>query len=224
VSKLIQSLKRPPETSAVSSINIIFLEEEYNDLMDGDKEIEIQVQIEDSSNLFAFLKEKAHFTGEKHQIDKYFIPTHRDFTKVRPVKEWLRLRDSSGKFSINYKSWHFEPDGKSNYCDEYETPIDSIEQLEKIFSVLDITEIVVVDKTRRTYLYQNYEFAIDSIKGLGDYVEIEYKGIVGDQKESDITSDMLSFLKTVGCGKIKRNYTGYPFQILFPDEVVFEEQ
>jgi len=35
---------------------------------------------------------------------------------------------------------------------------------------------------------------------------------------------MIKFLKNIGCGKIKRNYVGYPFQLLFPSEVKLEEQ
>jgi len=30
---------------------------------------------------------------------------------------------------------------------------------------------------------------------------------------------MVKFLKDVGCGVIKRNYVGYPFMILYPDEI-----
>jgi len=188
----------------------------------GDKEIEIQVQIENSNKLISFLNKHAKFIGEKHQVDKYFSPAHRNFTKVRPVVEWLRLRDSSGKYSINYKNWHYDKHGRSHYCDEYETPIESLEQLEKIFDALDIKEIVTVDKTRRLYQYQDYEIAIDSIKGLGDFVEIEYKGELGNHKPEDITKKMVNFLKELNCGRITRNYVGYPFQLLFPKEVKFE--
>jgi len=189
----------------------------------GDKEIEIQVQIEHSKDLISFLKKKAKFIGKERQIDKYFSPKHRDFLKVRPVVEWLRLRDSSGKLSINYKNWHVDKEGRSHFCDEYETPIGSIKQLESIFAPLGINQITVVDKTRKIYMYKNYEVSIDSIKGLGDFVEIEYKGKLGKKKPTDITKEMVKFLKDLNCGKISRNYVGYPFQLLFPKEVKIEE-
>lgn len=35
---------------------------------------------------------------------------------------------------------------------------------------------------------------------------------------------MVKFLKNIGVGKIKRNYVGYPSQLLFPDQVKWEEQ
>ena len=84
-------------------------------------------------------------------------------------------------------------------------------------------EIVVVDKIRKTYLYQDYEIAVDSVKGLGDSVEIEYKGEPGSRQAVDIANDMVRLLKQIGCGKITRDYVGYPFQLLFPDEMVAEE-
>lgn len=192
--------------------------------MSDNKEIEIQVQIKNSVNLFSFLEKEADFIGEKHQIDRYFTPAHKNFIEPRPIKEWLRLRDSSGKFSINYKNWHYDANGKSNYCDEYETPIESLEQMENIISALDIKEVVAVDKIRKLYLYQEYEIAIDSIKDLGDFVEIEFKGNANNRDPAEITGEMVTFLKKIDCGNISRNFVGYPFQLLFPKEVVFEEQ
>jgi adenylate cyclase, class 2 len=189
----------------------------------GDREIEIQVQIEKSKDLKSFLKKNAKFIGEEHQVDKYFSPKHRDFLKVRPIVEWLRLRESSGKLSINYKNWHVDKSGRTHFCDEYETLIGSIDQLEKIFAPLDIKQITVVDKLRKIYLYKDYEISLDSIKGLGDFVEIEYKGKSAKVGPSKITKEMVKFLKDLNCGKISRNYVGYPFQLLFPNEVKVEE-
>jgi len=77
---------------------------------------------------------------------------------------------------------------------------------------------------RKVWTCENYEIAIDSVKGLGDFVEIEY---IGKEKKVDpekITEEMVNFLKSIGCGKIKRNYVGYPFQLLFPEEVKYENQ
>lgn len=191
--------------------------------MPNDIETEIQVQVGNSQALLDFLiKNKGEFKGEKRQIDEYFTPVHRDFLAVRPAVEWLRLRDSNGKFFINYKNWHLDENNKSHFCDEYETPINDIEQMRKIFIALDIKPLVVVDKTRKTWTYQDYEIAIDAVKGLGNFVEIEYLGKEASKDPKIITNEMVKFLKDIGCGEIKRNYVGYPFQILFPDEVEYE--
>ena len=187
-------------------------------------EIEIQVSIENSKPLIEFLEKEADFNSEKHQIDEYFSPNHRNFIEVRPVKEWLRLRDSGGKYSITYKNWHYDESGKSHYCDEYETKIEDLTQLKKILDVLNFKSVVRVDKSRKTWIYKDYEIAVDLVKGLGDFIEIEYIGKDEKVDPKKITEEMINFLKKIGCRKIKINYVGYPFQLLFPEEVKFEEQ
>ena len=189
-----------------------------------DIEIENQVKIEDSKSLLEFLKKNAEFQKEQHQIDEYFSPPHRDFIEVRPVKEWLRLRDSGDKHSINYKNWHYDDDGKSQYCDEYETEVEDLNKLRKIIDVLNFKSIVIVDKVRKTWIYKDYEIAIDSVRGLGDFVEVEYVGNDENLDPKKVTEEMVNFLKDIGCGRIERNYVGYPFQLLFPEEVKFEKQ
>ncbi|MDD5040704.1 MAG: class IV adenylate cyclase [Patescibacteria group bacterium] len=186
------------------------------------KEIEIQVRLATADSLIKALEAGGKFRFERQQIDEYYTPPHRDFTSVRPVKEWLRLRDAEGVYSLNYKNWHYDTDGTSNYCDEYETQLLGIEQIRNIFTALRYRKIVTVDKVRKAWLYKNWEVSVDQIAGLGDFVEIEYKGSEHpDPKEE--TDRMVEFLKSLGCRKIERNYLGYPFQLMFPDEVKWEE-
>lgn len=185
------------------------------------REIEIQVRIKTANPLIKKLDTEGSLQYEKRQVDEYYTPVHRDFTSVRPVKEWLRLRDMEGKYSLNYKMWHYEADGKSNYCDEYETPLQDIKQVRSIFTALDYKKIVTVEKKRRAWMYKDWEVSVDRVLQLGDFVEIEYKGNknVNPKEETD---KMVTFLKNLGCNKIERNYLGYPFQLLFPDEVNWE--
>lgn len=191
-------------------------------MADKNIEIEIKVNVENSQPLLEFLEKNGIFQSEKRQIDEYFSPAHKNFVASRPVAEWLRLRDAEGKYSINYKNWHIEEDGKSHYCDEFETIIDSMEKFKKIFSALDFKPLTTVDKVRKTWRYKDYEIAVDSVKNLGDFVEIEYWGEGSDLNPKKITQGMMNFLKEIGCGKIKRNYVGYPFLVLFPDEAEYE--
>lgn len=187
-----------------------------------DIEIEIQVRISETANLQTFLKNEATFKGENYQKDEYFTPSHRNFINKKPVEEWLRLRESN-KNSIVYKNWHYGKNGKSEYCDEYESTVGDTDQLRKIFTALNIKPIITVEKVRRAWQYKNYEIALDQITNLGDFVEIEYKGQITpaiDPKQ--ITTDMIALLKQIGCGKIERNFVGYPFMLLYPNEVKFE--
>ena len=62
-------------------------------------EIELQARIEHLAPLLVFLEKEARFELKTHQRDEYFIPQHRDFLVIRPVQEWLRIRD---KFETSY--------------------------------------------------------------------------------------------------------------------------
>ena len=169
-------------------------------------EIEIQVNVEKIKPLIKFLKSNAVFRAKKHQIDEYFSPIHKDFLGVRPVSEWLRLRNTGKQYSINYKNWHSEKNNKSYYCDELETGIENIDKVRKILVALNFKSIAIVDKVRKIYKYKNFEVAIDSVKTLGDFVEIEYIGKDEKADPKKITAEMINFLKKIGCKKIKRNY------------------
>ncbi len=185
-------------------------------------EIEIQVNIEKNESLLTFLNNNAVFEFETHQIDEYFTQAHRDFTVIKPVAEWLRLRDSNGSYSFTYKNWHYEGE-KSFYCDEYETKIDDLDRLRKTLKALDFKLLITVDKTRKIWFYQDFEVAMDSVKGLGEFVEIEYKGEDKNPDPEKITERMIQFLKEIGCGKIMINNMGYPYLLLFPEEAKYKE-
>ncbi len=180
-------------------------------------EIEIKVRIEKSKPLVDFLEKNASFESETRQTDEYFSPPHRSFISVRPVKEWLRLRNDDGVYSINYKKWHFGRGGTAKYADEFETRIADFEIVRKILEILNFQSLVVVDKKRKIWKYGDYEIALDSVKKLGNFVEIEYIG-KNKTNHKKITDEMIGFLEGIGCGAIERDNVGYPFLLLFPRE------
>jgi adenylate cyclase, class 2 len=185
------------------------------------KEFEIQVRVENLAPLLAELEKNGEFKGEKRQIDEYFSPAHRDFTAVRPVAEWLRLRESGGKATINYKFWNRDEKGRSTYADEQETAVGDIAVLRKIFEILNFRKICTVDKVRKAWQYKQYEIAVDSVQGLGDFVEVEQL-TEEDLPAEKVNGEMIVFLKQIGCGKLERNQLGYPFMLLFKDEIKTE--
>ncbi len=192
--------------------------------MEQNIEVEIQVKVDNSEDLLAFLQKEGRYDGEKRQIDKYYSPEGRDFFRERPLREMLRLRDSSGKFSINYKKINYGSSGTRESSDEYESGVGDIANLEKILTSLGMKMAVVVDKVRRIWNYQNYEICFDRVKGLGDFVEVEYKGQVAGRPTSEIIGEMINFLKRFDCGRIRRSNTVYPFQLMFPKEAAFVEE
>jgi len=185
-------------------------------------EIEIQVQLENIRPLKNFLKQKAKFLKESRQIDYYYTPAHRDFLKKYPAVEWLRLRESDKGNSINYKYWHVDEEDRSHYSDEYESQIEDIGQLKLILKALNFKPIATIDKKRQDYKFKSYIISVAQVKNLGEFVEIEFEGRT-NKRPVQITNEMIAFLKKLGVSKITRNYNGYPYILLFPKKVKYEE-
>lgn len=177
------------------------------------KEIEITVLVRDPNALIEFLEKNTTLKKEKHQVDRYYTPAHRNFIEEKPVREWLRLRQEGESCSLNYKNWHYEPDGKSFYCDEFETKVADLSTVQNIFAAINFIPLVTVSKVRKTYEYNDYEIAFDAVEQLGNFIEIEY---IGNQEvePKQVANDMIIFLKNHGCEIIEQDFDGYPYRLL----------
>jgi len=191
-------------------------------MANNNKEFEIQGNVEHIDALLKYLEDNANFKGKSHILDEYFVPQHRNFLDTKPVEEWLRLRNSEGKQSITYKRWHYNDKGEGLFADEYESQVEDIGQIKKIFETLQFKSILVLDKERKVWECGEYEIAIDDTKGIEEpMVEVEYSGTMDDYET--VNSEMVSFLKKTGSGRIRLNYSGIPIIMLFPDEVKYVE-
>ena len=137
-------------------------------------EIKVKLEKEEYQSLKTFFDKEATLQKHNHQVDTYYEPTYRRFVPENlqeDVNEWLRIGKRGNKIILNYKNWH-----ENKYCDEYEVEIDDDQNLDKIFKSIGMKELTTVDKTRYMYLYLNkYEIALDDVKDLGYFIEIEIK-------------------------------------------------
>lgn len=142
----------------------------------NDTEIEIKIKLDKDS--FLKVREKventAKFVKKVQQSDEYFTPVHRNFVEPKFPFEWLSIRKRGGKAILNYK--HFVPENAEvhTHCDELEAEIKNPEGMKKIFSALNLKSLVTVDKEREVYTYEDeFEIALDVVKDLGYFIEIE---------------------------------------------------
>ena len=174
-------------------------------------ELKIKISKDEYNNLDVFLKNNAQFLTESKQIDKYYQPTHRKFLKDtgEMINEWLRIGIRGNKRILNYKNWH-----NNMYCDEYEVEIDDENNLDKILKVLGMEEIALVDKKRRTYLYQNkYEIALDYVDKLGYFIEIEVKRY--DFSALEEYDNLLKLAKELNLNLDNIDKRGYPYHLIY---------
>ena len=142
-------------------------------------EIEAKFELLNIKELFKILEELEKENNaklvEKDEIQKdtYFTPNDRNFLDKRPVAEWLRTREEKGKYSITYKNWAKEDGENAKFkCREVEINVDDIEAIREIFDVLKAKELVVVEKTRTSYMYKDIIISIDTVETLRKFCGI----------------------------------------------------
>lgn len=207
------SLELIHKMSEIFSCNISYLV--YGNVTRSDIETEIKIKLTEKEfkNLNLFLQKEAKFINENKQVDTYFQPTYCNFVYEEKIKtkekisEWLRIGNRGNKTILNYKNWY------DSYCDEYEVEIDNAENLQKIFKILGLEELIIVEKTRKTYFYLGkYEIALDYVKDLGYFIEIEVKKYTEDvMQEYDALLKVAKDLNLNLDGIDKR---GYPYYLI----------
>ncbi len=173
------------------------------------KEIELKFNLLNKDEVVSFLEASAIFVKESRELDIYYNIPNRNFLEKDPVNERLRLRKSDKWCAITYKNWHED----EPVCDEYEEQVQDIENMEKIFDAINITEIVRVDKTRKVWEYKWYTICVDSVVGLGDFIELESVQ-EWDYDLAQVKEDLYSLKDEL---KIQTNWinkTWYPYDLM----------
>ena len=212
-----ESNRTEPNLEMIIKISEV-LEESTGYLIYGDNpknDIETEIKIKLSKDEFEIIenimKNKAEFLKNSNQHDTYYQPLYRKFLKENKetINEWLRIGIRGNKKILNYKNWY-----DNMYCDEYEVEIDNDNNLDKIFGILGLEKIAVVNKIRNTYLYLNkYEVALDYVDNLGYFIEIEVKKYDDDAiKEYD---NLIKIAKDLNLNLNNIDKRGYPYHIIY---------
>lgn len=203
------SLEMLVKLSEILDCSIGYLIYGDNPKINIETEIKIKITENDYKRLISFLDNNAIFKKDNKQLDTYYQPSYRHFLNDREINEWLRIGERGNKKIINYKNWH-----DNKYCDEYEVEIDDTINMDKIFNVLGLKKIAVVDKQRKIYLYLNkYEISLDYVKKLGFFIEIEVKKY--DKSPVDEYSDLLKLIKEFDLNLDNIDNRGYPYHIIY---------
>ncbi|MBT3406162.1 class IV adenylate cyclase [Candidatus Woesearchaeota archaeon] len=178
-------------------------------------EVEIKIPVSEMffSSVKAVLKQKAKFAGVSNQTDEYFTLSNRDFVEPDYPFEWLSIRKRGNKAILNYKHFHPENVEITTHCDEYESEVANPEMIKKMFSELNIKSLIVVNKKRETYVFNDeFEIALDEVAELGFFVEIE---ALKDFGGVSLTRQKLEeFAKQLGIDHIDTDKRGYPYLLL----------
>lgn len=197
--------------SEIFECNISYLMYGDDEKLDVETEIKIKLSESEYKTLDDFMNKNAEFINETNQEDTYFQPKYRQFLKSgeEEIDEWLRIGIRGNKKILNYKNWH-----QNKYCDEYEVNIDDEENLKRIFNVLDLESIAVVNKTRRKYMYkEKYEVSLDYVVDLGYFVEFEVKSY--DEEPLTEYDKLIQLIKSLNLDLANIDKRGYPYHLIY---------
>lgn len=145
--------------------------------------VEIKARYENLDKGRAILKSKnAEFKGEDYQIDTYFnVPKGR-----------LKLREGNIENGLIY---YERPDTSSPKSSKFEKcDIDTSSNLKNVLAN-SLSVLRVVDKKREIYFLDNIKIHLDSLEGLGTFIEFEARKIHPKHTEKYLLDQVEKCLK-----------------------------
>lgn len=169
--------------------------------------IEIEVKARASHSL---IREKLAAMGAKPEgiqkhLDTYYNSPVRDFSNT---DEALRIRSVNGRSVLTYKGKKLDSISKTR--PEFETEVDG-NSARSILLALGFFESGVVRKKRDIFSCQGMTIALDSVEGLGEFVEVEKQAETNIEEHRD---QIFGFLDALGIRKEDSIRTSYLEMVL----------
>ncbi|MBI0584825.1 MAG: class IV adenylate cyclase [Methanomassiliicoccus sp.] len=133
--------------------------------------------------------------GEVQQADVYLAHPCRDFGST---DEALRLRREGEEVTLHYKGPKLDKVSKSR--EEIGAPLVKPEAVRTIFDRLGFRPVSEVRKSRRSFVLGEVEVSLDSVAGLGGFVELE----VQDRPLEEGRSMLFDLMKVLGLERTER--------------------
>ena len=171
-------------------------------------EVEVKVRADHETVRTELADTSAERLGRVEQTDTYFDAPHRD---MAARDEALRLReerqDGTAEVAITYKGPLVEAESKTR--EEFETGVESAAEMEAILQGLGFSPAATVEKERTRYRLEGFTISLDTVAGLGEFVEIEAEaseGEIGSTRERAI--EVLDSIGLDAEEQIRTSYLG----------------
>ena len=163
-------------------------------------EVEIKLRLDRPDEILQRLRETGAIAiGSSKQEDTYLNAPHRDYAQT---DEALRIRATSEGAQITYKGPKLKGmDAKAR--EEINLQISDPDQFIRLFSALGFTPTAQVNKIREEWAYKGTTISLDTVTGLGTFVEIE---VIAER------SDCIKALETIEQVKKDLGIEGYHMQ------------
>ncbi|MFA5022477.1 MAG: class IV adenylate cyclase [Patescibacteria group bacterium] len=155
-------------------------------------EIEVKLKVRSLAKIKQRLKLlKAKYLGLVWQVDTYYQVSKNYYLKGVPK---LRIREerNKGKAFLEYH------EAVNNFkAKEFETEVSNAKMAKIILEKFGYKPGLMVDKKREKYRLGRINIDLDSVKGLGSFVEIE----IMNKNEKESLKEIYDFLPNLGLSK-----------------------
>lgn len=132
-------------------------------------EIEVKARVDDPKRLErAIVSLGATPVGIENQTDTYYNSQHSDFGKT---DEALRVRVQDGRYFLTYKGPKMDRVSKTRK--EFQVDINDADGMGKILTSLGFFPVATVTKKRKNFRLGDFIIALDDVRNLGNFMEIE---------------------------------------------------
>ena len=153
-------------------------------------------------------------SGTVRQVDTYYDHPTRAFAETDEALRIRRETDGGGgdeRMKVTYKGPLVDPDSKARK--ELETAVEDGDTFAAALEALGFSAAATVEKTRESFRCDGYTITLDSVAGLGEFVEIEIEA----EEIDPAREGAVELLERLGLDPdegIRRSYLG----LLFDEE------
>ncbi|MFW6448422.1 MAG: class IV adenylate cyclase [Halobacteriota archaeon] len=173
------------------------------------REVELKLACDADDLEVRLDRAKFEYVGRYRQIDRYFDPPHRDLAvtdealRMRTVED---LETGAVEHRLTYKGPRADGEGAKARL-ERTAVVDSATAVGEILRALDFDVAGEVRKVRERYERDDTVVALDSVEGLGSFVELER--VVRVDEVASAREELASTADALGLGDadpVERTY------------------
>ncbi len=132
-------------------------------------EVEIKARVDDPKYIErTIIALGASPIGIENQADTYYNSSSYDFERT---DEALRIRSQDSKYFLTYKGPKMDSISKTRK--EFEVEIHDASIMGDILSSLGFSPVATIVKKRKRYRIGDFFIALDNVRSLGDFIEVE---------------------------------------------------
>ena len=169
-------------------------------------EVELKVRADHERVRSRLDDSDADRVGTVVQEDTYYDAPDRDFAETDEALRIREERDDGVTTCLTYKGPLVEAESKTR--EEAETTVADPDALSDILAGLGYEPAATVRKERTRYEVRGYTVSLDSVEGLGEYVEVETETESDVETARDGARDVMDSLGLDPDEQIRTSYLG----------------